>query len=87
MYLNRYIKVTRENEKEVLEALEELGFTWGGSQLSGSLKKPTKYKPINEGWVCGDIYLEVTSNKEISFTNGSKVYLMRGGKGNDTERI
>lgn len=76
MYLNRYIKVTKENEKEVLEALEELGFTWGGSQLYGSLKKPTEYKPINEGWV----YLETPSNKEISFMHGNKIYIMRGMK-------
>lgn len=80
MYLNRYIKVTKENEKEVLEVLEELGFTWGGSQLAGSLKNPTEYKPINEGWVCGDIYLETPSNKEISFMNGNKIYIMRGIK-------
>ncbi|MGL5749311.1 MAG: hypothetical protein ACRCXT_02200, partial [Paraclostridium sp.] len=75
---NRYIKVTRDNEMEVLKVLEELGFTWGGSQLSGSLKKPTKYTPINDGWVCGDIYLEIPEDKEISFMNGNKVYLMRG---------
>ncbi|MGL5713603.1 MAG: hypothetical protein ACRCX2_11340 [Paraclostridium sp.] len=76
--VNRYIKVTRENEKEVLKALEKLGFTWGGFQLSGSLKKPTKYTPINDGWVCGDIYLEIPENKEISFMNGNKAYLMKG---------
>lgn len=33
--VNRYIKVTRENEKEVLKALEELGFVWcDGDKLS-----------------------------------------------------
>ena len=57
-----------------------MGFTWGGFQLSGSSKKPTEYKPINEGGVCGSIYLEIPSNKEISFNKVDKTYIMRGIK-------
>ncbi|MGL5753106.1 MAG: hypothetical protein ACRCXT_21365 [Paraclostridium sp.] len=37
---NRYIKVTRDNEMEVLKVLEELGFVW----IDNS--KPTNFKPL-----------------------------------------
>lgn len=45
-FTDRYIKITRENEMEVLKVLEKLGCKWG---VSGN-KEPTKWIPSENHW-------------------------------------
>ncbi|MGL5189485.1 MAG: hypothetical protein ACRC7S_07510 [Cetobacterium sp.] len=57
---NRYIKVTRDNEMEVLKALEELGFTW----CDGF--KPTQWSTFNNS--TGDVhFIQTIGEREINF--------------------
>lgn len=66
--VNRYIKVTRENEKEVLKALEELGFTW----CDGF--KPTKWSTFNDyNYGDSDIhFIQTIGENKINFCTEEK---------------
>ncbi|MGL5753446.1 MAG: hypothetical protein ACRCXT_23075 [Paraclostridium sp.] len=66
--VNRYIKVTRENEKEVLKVLEELGFTWSDGF------KPTKWSTFND-YNLGDSdihFIQTIGENKINFCTEEK---------------
>ncbi|MGL5751692.1 MAG: hypothetical protein ACRCXT_14255, partial [Paraclostridium sp.] len=65
--VNRYIRVTRDNEKEVLKALEELGFTW----CDGF--KPTQWSTFGNS--TGDVhFIQTIGECEINFCS-SEIFL------------
>ena len=77
-FTERYIKITRENEMEVLKVLEELGCKWG----SGN-EEPTKWIPSEHHWfedydeeIIKIEYDEVTDNNILKghYTNFVKGY-------------
>ncbi|MGL5751687.1 MAG: hypothetical protein ACRCXT_14230 [Paraclostridium sp.] len=65
--VNRYIKVTRDNEMEVLKALEELGFTWSDGF------KPTQWSTFNMS--TEDVhFIQTIGEREINFCS-SEIFL------------